>query len=411
MDIPPPPSASRPSWRWRILGGVVAVAVVAALVLTAYRLGDEGSSGFVEVPVGSGGGTDQVPADIEPLLELYDELDSRAVDAPESDELVEAAMEGMLDALDDPYARYYDPADYNAFSEELEGTYSGVGMELQETPDGLFVVTVFPDTPAEEAGVRAGDRIIGVDGEDVRDEPIESVVNDVRGEPGTDVTLELERDDGDEVLELDVTRAEIEIPRLDAELLDDEIAHLRLLQFTSGAGDDMRATAEELIAEGAEGFVLDLRGNPGGLLREAVSAASVFLDDEVVVRVQERESEEEVLEARGDPVEQLPLVVLVDQHTASASEIVAGAVQDADRGTVVGEPTFGKGTVQSIRSLSDGSGVKFTTAAYYTPSGDSIEEVGVQPDRVVERDEDDDEDEQLAAARDELRSLMAEAGN
>ncbi len=411
MDIPPPPSSARPVWRWRILGGIVALAVVVALVLTAYRLGSQESSGFVEVPVGSGGGSDQVPADIEPLLELYDELDSRAVDAPESEELVEAAIQGMLDALDDPYARYYDPTDYDAFSDELDGTYSGVGMELQETPDGLFVVTVFPDTPAEEAGVRAGDRIIGVDGEDVRDEPIESVVNDVRGEAGTDVTLELERDDGDEVLEVDVTRAEIEIPRLDAELLDDGIAHLRLLQFTSGAGDDMRAAADELIEQGAEGFVLDLRGNPGGLLREAVSAASVFLDDEVVVRVQERVGEEEQLEAHGDPVTDLPLVVLVDQGTASASEIVAGAIQDADRGVVVGEPTFGKGTVQSIRSLSDGSGVKFTTAAYYTPSGDSIEEVGVQPSRVVERDEEDDDDEQLAAAREELQSMMVEAAN
>ncbi|MFO8075844.1 MAG: S41 family peptidase [Actinomycetota bacterium] len=410
MDLSPPgpPVAERkrPVWRWRVLGGITALVVVAALVFSAYRMGSEGAGGFVEVPIGSSG--EEVPAELEPLVELYEDLQEDAVDPPDGDVLVEGAIDGMLEALDDPYARYYDPAAYEDFSQQLDGTYAGVGMELQETPEGLFVVRVFEGTPAEEGGVRAGDRIVGVDGEDVTDEPIESVVNEVRGEPGTDVELELVREDDDgETVTTTLTRAEIEIPRLEASVLDDGSAHIELLQFTTGVADEVREAVEAALDEGADGVVLDVRGNPGGLLSESVDVASVFLDDEVVVRVQERSGDEETLTAAGEPVGDVPLVVLVDGGTASASEIVAAAIQDADRGIVVGEPTFGKGTVQTIRSLPDGSGAKFTTAAYFTPSGESIEEVGVQPDREVADSEDAEGDPQLSAAQDALQSLVA----
>ncbi len=410
MDLSPPgpPVAEpkRPVWRWRVLGGLTALVVVAALVFSAYRVGSEGAGGFVEVPVG--GSADRVPAELEPLVELYEDLQTDAVDPPDSEVLVEGAIEGMLEALDDPYARYYDPAAYEDFSDQLDGTYAGVGMELQETPEGLYVVRVFEGTPADEGGVRSGDRILGVDGEDVTEQPIEAVVNQVRGEPGTDVELELEREDDEvETVTTTLTRAEIAIPRLEASVLDDGAAHIELLQFTTGVADEVREVIGAAVEDGADGVVLDLRGNPGGLLRESVNVASVFLDDEVVVRVQERSGEEETLSAAGDPAGDFPLVVLVDGGTASASEIVAAAVQDADRGIVIGEPTFGKGTVQTIRTLPGGSGAKFTTAAYFTPSGESIEEVGVEPDREVAAGEDAEEDPQLSAAQDALQSLLA----
>ena len=401
MEIPPPPEQAT-RWRWRLLGVLGAIAVIAALTVTAYRLGQEGPSGFVEMPVtgNSGAPTSGAPAELDPLTELYNELTAEAVNEPDSEALVEAAMEAMLEELDDPYARYYDAADYAAFSEELDGTYSGVGMELQETGEGLFVVTVFPGTPAEAAGVEAGDQVIGVDGEDVRDEPIEAVVREVRGEEGTDVELEVERDG--ETLELSITRASIDIPRLDAEMLDDGLGYVRLFQFTGGAGDELLEAVGELVDEGAEGIVLDLRGNPGGLLSEAVRVASAFLSDEVVVRVVERAGEEEALESAGEAFDEIPLVVLVNEGTASASEIVAAAVQAAGRGEVIGEPTFGKGTVQTIKSLPGERGVKFTTAEYLTPAGDSIEDVGVKPDREVAGEE-----EQLQAAQEFLRSHLA----
>ena len=396
---------TRTVWRWRVLGGLTALVVVAALVFSAYRMGSEGAGGFVEVPVGGG---DRVPTELEPLVELYEDLKADAVDPPESEVLVEGAIEGMLEALDDPYARYYDPTAYEDFSDQLDGTYAGVGMELQETPEGLFVVRVFEGTPADEGGVRAGDRILGVNGDDVTEQPIEAVVNQVRGEPGTDVELELERgNDEVETITTTLTRAEIAIPRLEASILEDGTAHLELLQFTTNVADELRGEIEGALEDGADGVVLDLRGNPGGLLRESVNVASVFLDEEVVVRVQERSGQEETLTAAGDPAGDFPLVVLVDGGTASASEIVAAAIQDAGRGLLIGEPTFGKGTVQTIRSLPGGSGAKFTTAAYFTPSGDSIEEVGVEPDREVAAAEDAEDDPQLSAAQDALQSLVA----
>lgn len=397
-DLAAPPRPSR--WRWRLLSAIVALTVVAGLVWFAYQWGEDGAAGLIDAPGPGSAATDEVPAELDPLIELYQELRTDAVDPPSPDVLVEGAKRGMLEALEDPYARYYDEQQYAAFNEELDGVYSGVGMELEETADGLFVVTVFPGTPAEGAGLRPGDRIVGVDGEDVRDESIELVVRQIRGEEGTEVVIDIERDGAEERYE--IVRASIAIPRIEAELLDDGIGYVRLYQFTNGAGDDVRAEVAALVERGADGIVLDLRGNPGGLLREAVQVASVFLRDEVVVRVVERGAEEEVLRSGDEAYADTPLVVLVNEGTASASEIVAGAIQDTERGEIIGEATFGKGTVQTITSLPDGTGAKFTTAEYLTPAGTSIEGVGVQPDEVVAGEE-----EQLSAAREALRSLMA----
>jgi carboxyl-terminal processing protease len=201
-----------------------------------------------------------------------------------------------------------------------------------------------------------------------------------------------------------ITRAEIQVPQIDSRLLDEGAGYIQLLQFSDSVGADVRSTAEKLLEQGAEGIVLDLRGNPGGYLNEAVEVASVFIDDGPIVSVQERQGARQMYEAEGNALD-VPLVVLVDSGSASASEIVAGAVKDRGRGELVGEQTFGKGTVQTIHSLSGGMGAKFTTARYYTPSGSSIEDTGITPDRVVE-----DSEDQLAAAQAELNEQLARAG-
>ncbi len=180
--------------------------------------------------------------------------------------------------------------------------------------------------------------------------------------------------------------------------------YVQLRQFTSGVGADLRDEVDKLVERGAKGIVLDLRGNPGGLLNEAVDVGSVFIEQGRIVSVKERGTRARVYNAQGDALEDLPLVVLVNKGSASASEIVAGAIQDADRGTLVGQRTFGKGTVQTIHRLDSGGGVKYTTAEYFTPSGDSIEDVGVKPERKVVG-----EKEQLAAARNALKALIAAA--
>ncbi len=400
----------------RLTAFVCAMVLIGGLVTVAYSFGVRNAqpSAAAEVVEHPGGfGTPEgdepvevpsdVPEDLAPVLDLYEDLNSEAVEAPAGDAIVEGALEGMLEALDDPYATFYNEAAFAEFNELMsgEGTFSGVGMVVEETPEGIFVVTVLPDTPAERAGVESGEQIVSVNGENVRGKPIQQVTEMIKGKAGTEVRIGFAGGEAGQ-RELTIERAELHFPTLTSEQFDSGAGYIRLLQFTDDAGERVRDAVGQLVEQGAEGIILDLRGNPGGFLREAVEVAGAFIEDGLVVSVQERAGQREALEATGDAFEDVPLVVLVDEGSASASEIVAGAIQDAGRGTVIGQTTFGKGTVQTIRSLPDGSGFKFTTARYFTPSGDSIEGVGVKPDRLVDEDAD-----ALEVAKDVLRSLVA----
>jgi carboxyl-terminal processing protease len=377
--------------------------LVVGLVIVSYTLGARQSSPEALTALSASTDATDLPPSVE---ELYDQILTNAVAAPDGDELVRAALEAMLEELDDPYALYYDSEEFADFNELLEGRFSGVGLALEDTPEGPTVVTVFPGTPAEAAGIEVGERIVSVNGEDVTGSPIEVIVNRVTGEPGTDVTVGF--DGGSQgSREVTMTRAEIELPTVEAELLDDGSGVVRLFSFSSNASEAVRTEVEQLVEQGAEGIILDLRGNPGGLLSEAVEVSSVFVEGEDIVQVREADGELRTLTAGSDAFTDLPLVVLVDEGSASASEIVAGAMQDLDRGPIVGTPTFGKGTVQTVRDLTDGSGAKFTTAEYLTPSGDSIEGTGVQPDVATG----EDPDEQLTAAREQLQRLVARGGS
>lgn len=381
-----------------VVGVAVLVAAVALVSYQAGRAGVPGLSGRGGASVGEGSG------DVEVLTELFRQLSEDAVEVPDDEVLLRGAIEGMLGTLDDPYAVYFDPEAFRQFSQQLDGTFSGVGLMLEDTPDGPVVVSVLPGTPAEGAGIETGERIVAVDGRDVTDLPLQAIVNLVTGETGTNVTLGLEGG-SDGPREVELTRAEIDLPVVDAELIEDDIAHVQLFGFSQGAAGKTRETIDDLVDRGARGIVLDLRRNPGGLLNQAVDVASLFLEEgELVVSVREAGGDERKLTSTGGPYADLPLVVLVDEGTASASEIVAGALQDLDRAEVVGVPTFGKGTVQSVRDLPGDAGVKFTTAEYFTPSGDSIEGVGIQPDREVAEEED-----ALVAATSILREELVAA--
>jgi carboxyl-terminal processing protease len=386
----------RPRWRSG-LPGLIALIVVAVLAAAAsFMLAGRASQD-------DAGGTESAK-DLAALTELYEALNNQAVDPPDKEALVRAAIEGMLKEVDDPYARYFPADEFEEFSASLDGTFSGVGLMLEETPQGPVIVSVLEGTPADKAGIEEGERIVRVNGENVRDDPLEQIVMKVKGDPGTTVRLGLEG--GNEgPRELRVTRAEFDLPIVTSETLEDDVGYINLLQFVDGTGERVRDEVGAMVDDGVAGVMLDLRENPGGLLNEAVAVASLFIEDGEIVTVEERSRQREVFEAVGDAYEQVPLVVLVDDHSASASEIVAGAIQDADRGSIVGEQTFGKGTVQTITQLPDGSGAKFTTARYYTPSGDSIEGVGVKPDVEAAAGENGellDDDPQVQAAVDEL---------
>lgn len=405
--------APRTWWRRAGLAPTV-VGVVLALVagVGLYLLVTRGTA------AGSSPSADAV-ADLDPVIELYEALNDSAVDAPDAEKLVDGAIQGMLDQVDDDYARYFPAEAFEDFNNSLDGTFSGVGLMLQEAegedaPEGPVIVSVLPETPAADAGIEEGERIVAVDGEDVSEAPLEQIVAKVKGEPGTTVSLGLAGGDkGRRTLE--ITRAEFDLPLTVSESLDGDVGYVQLYQFADGAGDQVRADVREQVDDGVDGIVLDLRNNPGGLLNEAVSVASVFIEDGDIVSVQKRGGDHETFGAVDDAFDRVPLVVLVNENSASASEIVAGAVQDADRGSIVGEATFGKGTVQTIAQFSDGSGAKFTTARYLTPSGDSIEDVGVEPDVEAALDEGEEsvdvrDDAQVDAAVEELDRLTGAGG-
>lgn len=336
------------------------------------------------------------------LNEVQGLIESSAVDQPEEDELLQGAARGMVRGLNDPYASYLTPEAYRAFGEEvLDGQYSGVGIWLNLDDLGVLIVAVVPGGPADGAGIVPGERVAAVDGEPVGELDLDEVARRILGETGTEVTLELVGEDG-EPRELTLERDRIDIPVVDSRM-EGDVGIVQLLSFSGNAGNKVRDAVAQLEREGAQGFVLDMRGNPGGSLVESVEVASVFLDGGVIVSYQERGQSEKVFEASPPVGTNLPLVVLVDQGSASASEIVAAAIQERDRGTIVGTSTYGKGSVQQVFGLSDGSAVKLTVASYFTPSGQKIGEDGVEPDVVVE-----DREQQLPRAIEELQSLLAD---
>ncbi|MGH8884414.1 MAG: S41 family peptidase [Egibacteraceae bacterium] len=377
----------------RAVGCALAVVLVCAVVLASYRIGVHR------------GAVAALPPEFGTLGELYGRLERQAMRVPENGVLAKGAVEGMLGALGDRHAAYYDTKDFAAFTQMLEGELSGVGIRIDDSEQGPVVVSVLASTPAAKAGVMAGERIVSVNGRDVRKLSTDRIAALITGQPGTPVTIGFEGGPTGP-RELRIIRSRIQLPDVESRL-EDRIGYVTLLQFSNHVGARVRQAATDLAAKGARGIVLDLRGNPGGLLREAVGVASVFVEDGVIVTVRSRgdaSSAGQVYRAEGDAFESLPLVVLVDGGSASASEIVAGAIQDLRRGEVVGEKTYGKGTVQTVEALQDGGGVKFTTAEYLTSSGDSIEGAGVTPDRKVSG-----ADAQLAAAREELVHLFAVA--
>jgi carboxyl-terminal processing protease len=293
-------------------------------------------------------------------------------------ELDDAAIRGMLSALGDRYAAYYDTTDFAQFQRLLDGRYSGVGLWLGRVPSGTVEVTsVLPDSPAAAAGLKVGDVLVDVAGQPVDGLPVADIVRRMHGEPGTTVAISVRRSGAIETLHL--RRADLVSSDVSSDVLAG-VGRVRVAAFTRGSGRDVRKALASLRAKKVTGIVLDLRGNPGGLLDEGVQVASAFLDGGSVVSYRGRgvDSKTYGVIGHGDTV--TPLVVLVDAGTASAAEVVAGALQDRNRALVVGTRTYGKGSVQQPLVLSDGSALEITVARYFTPSGRSVDQVGIAPD-------------------------------
>jgi carboxyl-terminal processing protease len=312
---------------------------------------------------------------------------------------------------DDKFSHYFDPETYERFQASTSGQFSGVGMTITEVPKGLRVADVFDDTPAKKAGIEPGDIVTAVEGRSIAGQDSEVSANEIKGPPGSEVEITVQ--DGSTGKRRDVTleRAEVRIPAVEGKLESRQgkkIAYVALRTFSQGAHGDLRSEIERLYREGAEGLVLDLRGNGGGLLQEAVLVASIFVEEgEPVVTTEGRAREQQTLDAVGDPLDARPTVVLVNGDTASASEIVTAALKEYGLATVIGTTTYGKGVFQEVIDLEDGAALDLTVGEYLTADGTSILGKGVKPDVKVNDDDLEDGDDVLDAG---LEHVAGELG-
>ena len=320
--------------------------------------------------------------EIEALINAYylDEIDAQQIE--------DTLYTGMVAGLDDPYSVYYTQEQLESMEEATSGEYSGIGATLSQDPDTkeISVVSCFDGTPAEEAGLLPGDVITGWNGNPVSDMELSELVSKIKTDPDEHLTLSIERD-GEE-LEVELTRRAVEVPTVEYEMLGDQIGYIRLLEFDEVTAQQFEEAMSDLESQGMEKLIIDVRNNPGGVLQTVCDMLDQFLPEGLIVYTEDKNGKR--TEYTSDEEHQFtkPLAVLVNGNSASASEIFAGAIQDYGIGTIVGTTTFGKGIVQKIFYLSDGTGLKLTMAKYYTPKGHDIHKKGIQPDVEVELDED-----------------------
>ncbi|WP_432758399.1 S41 family peptidase [Thiomicrospira microaerophila] len=323
------------------------------------------------------------------FVEVYERISSSYVEPIEDSKMLENAISGMLSNLD-PHSAYLPPENFEKVEEHTRGEFGGLGMEVG-TEDGFVkVIAPIDDTPAQRAGVQAGDLIIRLDDKSVKGMSLTDAVKLMRGEPGSTIKLTIMRQGQREPIELELTRAVIKVKSVRQRMLDKDLGYVRISQFQVRTGRDLVDAIRTLDKENEgplKGLILDLRNNPGGVLNASVDVSNVFLDEGLIVYTEGRiDSAKMRFEAkRGDLLQGRPLIILVNEGSASASEIVAGALQDHGRALVVGRTTFGKGSVQTLLPLNNGAAIKLTTALYYTPSGRSIQAEGIKPDIVIDR--------------------------
>ncbi len=324
---------------------------------------------------------------VEQLGRVLVEVENEYVDPVDRTKLVDGAIKGMVAELD-PHSSYMPAEEFKAFESDTEGEFGGIGIEVENRNDQLIVLAPIEGSPADRAGVLSGDHIVGVDGKDPGSVPLDKLVKELRGAPGSHVRVAIRREGASDIIVLDLVREIIHVPSVASKLLKNGVAYIRVRQFQERTHDELLEAVGKLRARSGgplAGILLDLRADPGGLVAQAADVADEFLDDGVIYTARHRgQIVDEVTARAGGALTKEPCVVLVNNWTASASELVAGALQDHKRATIVGEPTFGKGSVQAILSLPNGAGMRLTISRYYTPSGRAIQAAGVHPDVVVE---------------------------
>ncbi|WP_306482961.1 S41 family peptidase [Anaerococcus sp.] len=366
--------------------------VILALVLTA-------GVGFTGYVVGlnrdlNATNKSEDQAHIEDMHMLESLLDKNYLFDYEKEDLYEGSLKGMFANLGDPYTQYYSKDEFSKLMENLDGRYKGIGVLVQASKEGFIkVVQVFDGSPASEAGLKEGDYIIKVEGKEYSADQMEEAVAIMKGEEDTNVKITVRRmeEDGKNFKDIDmeVARRDVKVDTIDESIIeekDKKIGYIHIKSFDDVTGEDFEDSYKKLKDNGMEGLVLDLRNNPGGSLDVCLDIADKFLDKGVIVTTEDKKGEV-ITEESDEEKDDIPMTVLVNENSASASEILSGALKDRDRAKIIGKKTFGKGIVQKLFPLDDGSGAKITISEYHTPSGAKINKVGVEPDIEVENSE------------------------
>ena len=407
--------ATRPGWRHSRGGLLLATALAVLLALLAMAAACTTQTDSPENADAEAGPQpiEGLPAEFGRLAEVWELLQEQHVNADGIDPqaVSDGAIRGMLAAIDDPYAAYLDAEQFSLERQDIQGFFEGIGAEVGVRDGMITILAPLPDTPAEMAGIRPGDVILAVDGRDIGGLSLLEVVNLIRGEGGTTVRLLVRHRDAAEAVEIEIRRARIALESVRLIMQVGGIGHLRLTGFTRDTKEELLRALERFRRSRGAGLVVDLRNNPGGLVSSVVEVTSQFIDEGVVLYQIDAQGDRRDWEAEtGGAALEVPLVVLVNEFSASASEVFAGALADYRRAPIVGMTTFGKGSVNNLWPLSDGSGVNFTVANWFTPGGTLIEGEGIVPEIIIEPSESADEDRQLDQAIEILQQQLAKGG-
>jgi len=329
----------------------------------------------------------EVPLEeLRKFAHIYEQIRLNYVDELDDETMLKNAIKGMLQNLD-PHSTYLSGDEHQDLQERTKGEYSGIGVEVSSAPNGVLIISPIDETPAAKAGILAGDVIVEFNGTPVLRHGIRKTIDDLRGEEGTSVDLGIRRQGVDEIIRLTITRATVALSSVRSRMIEDNIGYIRVSHFQLQSGIDVGTHLNELRDSGAKSIILDLRNNPGGVIKAAVDMVDQFTDSKLVVytKGQSHKAQTTFSGETPDQSDNIPLVVLINEGSASASEIVAGALQDHHRAIIIGTRSFGKGSVQSVVQISDDAAIKLTTALFYTPSGRSIQAQGISPDIFVER--------------------------
>lgn len=333
---------------------------------------------------GRNNGGDRIPEELKPFVETFNILVQRHLDEVPKEELVNAAIRGMVDSLDDPQTSFLDANHWEKMMVKIDGSFSGIGIEINSVDEYITVIAPIKNTPGERAGLLPGDRIVTVDGATLVGATTMEAVKLLRGAVGSEVTLTVERDGLPAPLTFKITRGNVAMPSVFSEMLDEKIGYIKITTFNEHTGNDFREALLLLETQGMKGLILDLRDNLGGLLNEAIAVGRELLPAGPITHVADRQGVIQRTYSSFGVQKPYPIVVLVNGGSASAAEIIAGAFQDTGAGVLVGTKTYGKATVQQMERLSNSAGLRYTVAKYQTPNGRDINDKGLEPDVVVE---------------------------